>query len=80
LEIEKKLEALGLELPLPIQPPPGVRLPFASVRVHGNRAYIAGHGPQNPDGSIAGLLGKVGVGSNSRCSLFNSWPDDLLQR
>ena len=61
MEIEKKLEALRLELPLPVQPPRGVRLPFASVRVRGNRAYIAGHGPQHPDGSIAGPLGKVGA-------------------
>ena len=60
MEIEKRLEALGLELPQPLQPPPGVRLPFASVRVHGNRAYIAGHGPQNPDSSVPEPLGKVG--------------------
>lgn len=61
MEIEKRLEALGLELPQPIQIPTGVRLPFASVRVHGSRAYIAGHGPQHTDGSIAGPLGKVGA-------------------
>ncbi|MCW3052513.1 MAG: RidA family protein [Chthonomonadales bacterium] len=61
VEIEKRLEGLGLELPQPLQPPSGVRLPFASVRVHGNRAYIAGHGPQNPDGSVGGPLGKVGA-------------------
>lgn len=60
MEIEKRLEELGLELPLSLQPPPGVHLPFAFVRVHGNRAYIAGHGPQNPDGTVAGPLGKVG--------------------
>jgi enamine deaminase RidA (YjgF/YER057c/UK114 family) len=36
-----------------------VRLPFASVRVRGNRALIAGHGPLNPDGSLAGPFGKV---------------------
>lgn len=38
-----------------------MRLPFAWVRVRGNRAYISGHGPQNPDGSIAHPLGKVGA-------------------
>ncbi|HLK57370.1 MAG TPA: RidA family protein [Chthonomonadaceae bacterium] len=59
MEVEARLEALGLVLPPPIQVPPGIRLPFATVRVLGNRAYIAGHGPQNPDGSLAGLLGKV---------------------
>src|SRR5262249_37201516 len=37
-----------------------MRLPFAFVRVHGNRAFISGHGPQNPDGSLAQPLGKVG--------------------
>lgn len=59
MEIEARLEALGLALPPPIQAPPGISLPFAFVRIHGNRAYIAGHGPQNPDGTIAGPLGKV---------------------
>lgn len=59
--IEDKLRALGLILPEPVQVPPGVKLPFSFVRVHGNRAYISGHGPLNPDGSIASPLGKVGA-------------------
>jgi enamine deaminase RidA (YjgF/YER057c/UK114 family) len=29
--------------------------------VVGDRAYISGHGPQNPDGSVAGPFGKVGA-------------------
>lgn len=58
--IEAKLAALGLALPPPIQPPAGVVLPFASVRIIGNRALISGHGPQNADGSMAGPFGKVG--------------------
>ncbi len=29
--------------------------------VRGNRAYIAGHGPLNPDGSLAGPFGRVGA-------------------
>ena len=61
MQIEAKLEALGLVLPEPLKAPPGMRLPFAYVRVRGNRAYIAGHGPQNPDGSFAHPLGKVGA-------------------
>lgn len=61
MQIEAKLEALGLVLPEPLKAPPGMRLPFAYVRVRGNRAYIAGHGPQNPDGSLAPPLGKVGA-------------------
>jgi enamine deaminase RidA (YjgF/YER057c/UK114 family) len=59
-EIEKKLAALGLYLPPPIAPPPGIVLPFRFVRVLGNHAYVAGHGPQNPDGTLAHPLGKVG--------------------
>jgi enamine deaminase RidA (YjgF/YER057c/UK114 family) len=59
MRIEARLEELGLTLPQPLKAP-GIRLPFASVRICGNRAYIAGHGPQAPDGSVAGPLGKVG--------------------
>ena len=59
-EIESRLIALGLTLPPATQPPAGVRLPFAFVRVVGRRALISGHGPQNPDGSFARPLGKVG--------------------
>jgi len=61
MQIEAKLEALGLVLPEPLKAPPGMRLPFAPVRIRGNRAYISGHGPQAPDGSVAGPLGKVGA-------------------
>jgi enamine deaminase RidA (YjgF/YER057c/UK114 family) len=60
-KIENRLQSLGLTLPAPLQLPPGVALPFPWVRVHGNRAYVSGHGPQNPDGSLAGPLGKVGL-------------------
>jgi enamine deaminase RidA (YjgF/YER057c/UK114 family) len=60
MEIEARLSALGLLLPEPMQAP-GMRLPFAMVRVQGNRAYIAGHGPLNADGSLAEPLGKVGA-------------------
>src|SRR5439155_15822059 len=56
-----KLQDLGLVLPEPLILPPGVTIPFPWVRVHGNRAFISGHGPQNPDGSLAGPLGKVGA-------------------
>ena len=61
MQIESILEELGLVLPEPLKAPPGMRLPFASVRVRGNRAYIAGHGPQDLDGSLAKPLGKVGA-------------------
>jgi hypothetical protein len=59
-QIENRLRALGLVLPPPTQPPPGVSLPFQFVRVVGHRALISGHGPQNPDGSFALPLGKLG--------------------
>ena len=59
-KIEARLAALGLVLPPAFTPPPGVVLPFVTVRLIGNRGIIAGHGPQSPDGSIAQPLGKVG--------------------
>jgi enamine deaminase RidA (YjgF/YER057c/UK114 family) len=60
MHIEAKLEELGLLLPEPMQTPPDLRLPFAWVRVRGNRAYVSGHIALNPDGSVAQPLGKVG--------------------
>lgn len=59
--IEGKLKASGLVLPEPLKIPEGVKLPFSFVRVRRNRAYISGHGPLNPDGSLAGPFGKVGA-------------------
>ncbi len=61
MHIEAKLEAMGLTLPRPIIAPAGMRLPFAFVRVRGNKAYISGHSAVNPDGSVAGPFGKVGA-------------------
>lgn len=58
--IESRLKGLGLILPPQMTAPKGVVLPFRFVHVIGNRAVIAGHGPQRPDGSIATPLGKVG--------------------
>jgi enamine deaminase RidA (YjgF/YER057c/UK114 family) len=59
--IEARMRALGLELPATASAPPGVRLPFAFVRVRGRRALVSGHGPQLPDGSLAPPFGKVGA-------------------
>jgi enamine deaminase RidA (YjgF/YER057c/UK114 family) len=59
VQVEERLEQLGLVLPPPIDVPAGVRLPFAPARIRGSRVVLSGHGPQAPDGSIAGLLGKV---------------------
>lgn len=61
MHIENKLAEMGLKLPPPVMAPPGVVLPFSFVRLHDGIAYIAGHGPQNADGTLAGPLGKVGA-------------------
>jgi enamine deaminase RidA (YjgF/YER057c/UK114 family) len=61
MEVEARLEELGLVLPEPLQAPPGLVLPFSWVRVRGNRAYVSGHISLNPDGSPAGPFGKVGA-------------------
>jgi len=61
MRVEAKLEELGLTLPEAPKLPPGVELSFAWVWVYQDRAYVAGHAAQNPDGSIAEPLGKVGV-------------------
>jgi enamine deaminase RidA (YjgF/YER057c/UK114 family) len=58
--IARKLAALGLVLPPPLQAPPGVVLPFQFVRVVGARALISGHGPQAADGRVADPRGKLG--------------------
>jgi enamine deaminase RidA (YjgF/YER057c/UK114 family) len=60
MDIESRLSKMGLVLPGAVVAPAGARLPFAFVRVRGNRAFISGHPPQNTDGSIAKPLGKVG--------------------
>jgi YjgF/chorismate_mutase-like, putative endoribonuclease len=58
--VEERLQALGLTLPPPPRPPPGVVLPFRFVHVVGRRALVSGHGPQSPDGAFARPLGKLG--------------------
>jgi hypothetical protein len=55
MRIEAKLEALGLSLPAPLQPPGNFQL----IKLHGGLGYIAGHGPF--DGStllVEGLIGR----------------------
>ncbi|MEO7853240.1 MAG: RidA family protein [Rubrivivax sp.] len=58
--IGERLRNLGLVLPPPMQAPPGVRLPFETVRLVGTRALISGHGAQQADGSLSPLFGKLG--------------------
>jgi enamine deaminase RidA (YjgF/YER057c/UK114 family) len=55
MNIEVKLEAMGLALPAPLVPPGN----FELVTVHRGLAYVAGHGPF--DGStllVEGLVGR----------------------
>ena len=59
-KVEERLRALGLSIPPPAQPPPGIVLPFQFVRIVGNRALISGHGPQSPNGWFTEPLGKLG--------------------
>ncbi len=61
MRVEAKLAELGLVLPEPARVPSGVVLPFPWVRTHHDRVYVSGHGPQLPDGTIAGPFGKVGA-------------------
>ena len=58
-KIESRLDELGLTLPPEVVLPPGVVLPFAFVNVRGDRAIVSGHGPQSPDGRVAGPFGQV---------------------
>ena len=56
--IDDRLEGLGLSLPEPMQPPPGVVFSFDLVRVEGPLAYVSGHGPVDGATTLAG--GRVG--------------------
>lgn len=60
MQIEAKLNELGLVLPEPLQYPAGMGMPFTWVRVRGKRAFISGHIPLNQDGTIAQPLGQIG--------------------
>jgi hypothetical protein len=57
--IHNKLKDLGLELPKQLQISSGIKTPPTWIRIGGDKAYVSCHGPQNPDGSIAGPFGKV---------------------
>jgi enamine deaminase RidA (YjgF/YER057c/UK114 family) len=55
--IEDRLSELGLALPRPFAPPPGVEFKFDLVRVQGELAYVSGHLPV--DGDRVLVQGKV---------------------
>lgn len=58
-QIEDRLEELGLELPKRFAAPPGIEIRFEFVKVHGDLAWISGHGPM--DGDQVLMSGKVGA-------------------
>ncbi len=55
--VDDRLAELGLSLPAPFAPPPGVEFKFDLVRVHGDLAYVSGHLPVDGDRVLA--RGKV---------------------
>ena len=59
-QIEDRLAAMDVVLPPEVVVPPGVTLPFSFINVRGGRAIASGHGPQGPDGRVAGPFGIVG--------------------
>src|SRR5215212_10570195 len=59
MQVESKLQDLGLVLPDAPKVPPGFKFSFAWTRVYDGRLYLSGHGAQAPDGSYIGPFGKV---------------------
>jgi enamine deaminase RidA (YjgF/YER057c/UK114 family) len=57
--IEDRLAELGLTLPKPFAPPPGVEFKFELVTVSGGLGYVSGHLPT--DGADVLRTGKVGA-------------------
>jgi enamine deaminase RidA (YjgF/YER057c/UK114 family) len=56
--IEDRLLELGLELPKPFAPPPGIEFSFDLVRINRGLAYASGHLPADgPDLLIRGRVG-----------------------
>jgi enamine deaminase RidA (YjgF/YER057c/UK114 family) len=58
--ISDRLAELGLELPAPFAPPPGIEFPFALIKVSGGFGYVSGHLPV--DGAEVLMTGRVGDG------------------
>jgi len=60
MTIDERVRELGLVLPEPFRSPTGAAYPFSWVRMRGNRAYVSGHLPLEPNGTLAEPRGKVG--------------------
>lgn len=61
MKVEAKLAERGLLLPQKMVTGTEIKLPFVDARVSGNRVFISGHAPLNPDGTLADPRGKVGA-------------------
>jgi len=60
MTIDQRLRELGLVVAEPFRSPTGAAYPFSWVRIRGSRAYVSGHLPLEPDGTLAEPRGKVG--------------------
>jgi enamine deaminase RidA (YjgF/YER057c/UK114 family) len=61
MTIEDRIAAMGLCLPEAAKVPANVVIDFVGARVHGDRVYVSGHGPQGLDGTVIGPFGRVGA-------------------
>lgn len=59
MNIETRLEEMGLVLPAPGNYRPSVEGPPVPVLVRGNTAYVSGTSARNPDGTSYPAIGKV---------------------
>ena len=59
--IDKRISELGLVLPKIFPVPEAMSDFIMMVRIDGERCFVSGHAPLNPDGSIAQPLGNVGT-------------------
>lgn len=60
MQIEAKLEGMGLYLPAAAALPHGQSTQFAWARTYNGVVYLSGHAAQLPDGSFSPIRGKVG--------------------
>lgn len=58
--IENRLSDLGIILPAPIVPRDMEKTSTVPIVICNNRATLAGHVPQEPDGTVADIFGAVG--------------------
>ena len=74
--IEDRIAELGIELPAPFAPPPGIEFSFELVTITGGLAYISGHGPA--DGTELLVAGKVGADVSLEEAVARRAPDRAL--